>query len=389
MKEVAVDWLKGEIHRLGAVVTGTRLFHSSGVRLHGPGEPLTKAHLQLLQELEVKSLFLLEPGETEAAAAAGLRSGATDVLLGTAERYLENAPAHATRAKRPDTRLAQATAAREAKLRHPFQAQARVLVAVRDEFQRTILLNTLSAEGHEVSEVEAAKAAAAAREGKADLLIADLADAGAAAAEIRKSYPLFGTVVLAAAPEGKGAEAFKALGAGANGTVALPPRRDPLLESLRAAMAALGKTARMAPWVLADRRKAPRENGNFTCKMTDRFLSKPLPVSDVLVLDVTEEGMRVEYTRPAWPTSWAYIGHSVHPKHYWYNYSRLNALGRDVTVVLSSQGKAPLEAQATVAWVAPAGPLERIGLSLHRARDSVRQHITTIRGLPPGGAPKA
>lgn len=439
MREMTVDWLKGEALRLGAVIAEARILADSGARIHSPGDAITPVHLDLMTVLGMRVLHALEPGESEPSAAEALgrerveasHLAAGDLLFGEvrgrdgrvlspagstvdaskleamataapgtvqirkrglsaarehARQYLLQAPPRSSRAKRPDTRVTQVTGARDIRLRFLLVPRARAVVALRDDFQRTLVANTLSAEGHEVKEVGAAGAAAAAKEWKAEVLVTDLASAAAVAGELRKSYPLFATAVIATAEEGKGGEVFKALVAGANGSVAVPPRRDLLLESVRGALAALGRSVRLAPHVLGDRRGARRENGNFACKLADKFLSKPLAVTDVMVLDVTGEGMRVEYTRPAWPVSWAYVGHSVHPKHYWYNYSRLNALGRDLTVVLAAPGRPPVEAQATVVHVALAGALEVIGLSLQRARDSVREHVTSIRGYP-GGLP--
>ncbi len=437
MKEITVDWLRSELIRLGAVIAETRVLHDSGVRLHVPGDPIAPAQLQLMQDLGMKRLHLLEPGEMEAAATQALEvervsthaleagdrifvelrdpTGAVilpaggavdsraiaalapyppqvvairkrflDAAREQARLYLAGVPAKEARAKRPDTRVTQVTAGREDRVRFPLVPRAKVRVALREDFQRTVVVNTLLAEGHEAAEVAPGRAVAEVRESKADVLLVDLADAAFVAGELRKSFPLFQTAVLAAAGEGKGGEVYKALGAGANGSVPAPVRRDRLLESVRGALAALGKSVRLRPAVLGERRKAARENGNFICSIADRFLSKPLPVTELMVLDVTDEGMRVEYTRPAWPAPWAYIAHSVHPKHFWYDYSRLNALGREFVVVLPAPGRAPVEISASVAYVAPSGPLEVMGLSLIRSRGSVKEQVTTIRGQAPG-----
>src|SRR4051812_17123768 len=85
MREVTVEALRGEIIRLGALVTQTRVMHASGVRLHAPGSVLRPAECQAMQEVGIKVVFLLEAGESEAAALKALTTepvAAFDLAVG-------------------------------------------------------------------------------------------------------------------------------------------------------------------------------------------------------------------------------------------------------------------------------------------------------------------
>src|SRR5204863_5491480 len=48
MREVTVETLRGEVIRLGAVVTQTRVLHVTGARLHAPGSVLGSAEIRTL-----------------------------------------------------------------------------------------------------------------------------------------------------------------------------------------------------------------------------------------------------------------------------------------------------------------------------------------------------
>src|SRR5471032_1773696 len=80
MREVTVEALRGEIIRLGAVVTQTRVMHASGVRLHGPGSVLAPQHCQAMQKLRIKSVFLLKAGESEQSALKALTTEPIEVF---------------------------------------------------------------------------------------------------------------------------------------------------------------------------------------------------------------------------------------------------------------------------------------------------------------------
>ncbi len=434
MREVSVEFLKEEAIRLGAVVVGTRVLHPSGLKVHGPGEALTISHVKLLQELGIRTLVLLEPGEGEQAALRALSSemvrkadlaagnvlaedvrGADRALVAPAgavldpdllrkihlaageqvtirrrgleagllqaRQYLGALPPAAAHGPRPDTRVTQATRLQTVPVRPLLVPRARVIVCIRDDFHRAVLLNTLSGEGHEVSEHREADAAAkAAANTRPDVLLVDLADALPACRTVRAVEEARAVSILVCAPEGRTAEVHQAVLRGANDSLPFPPRREALLEKVRGAMQAMGRASGVKPAVQTDRRRAAREPGHFVCGLADKFISKPLPVTSATVLDVGEGGIRIEYAAPLLPNPFAYAGHAVHPAHFWYNYSKSSALGRDLTVTIPAPGATPLEAFARFVHVARSRDYEVAGLVFQRVRGSVRDQITVIRG---------
>jgi hypothetical protein len=261
--------------------------------------------------------------------------------------------------------------------------RAKVFVAVREDFTRSIVANTLAAEGHETAEFRTPADLQAALGQRPDVIVADLADAAAVCAAVRAVPSLRGCSVLAASPEGRAPEVYRAMTAGANGSLPLPPRRDLVLEAVRSATRAMGRWVRVKPALQADRRKEGREIGGVACRLLDKFLSKPFPVPTATVLDLGEAGLRIEYARPDWPDPWAYLPHSVHPKHYFYNYSRKNALGRELTVSLTAAGGKALEMMAAFVHVTVNGPFEVAGLEIRKSGGSVRDHMSTVRGQKP------
>ncbi len=433
MRQISVDSLREEILRLGAVVTETRLLHPSGVRIHGPGEVLTGAHLKLMAELGFRELHLLEPGDSEQAAQKKLgtepvgldrlqvgdflgddlrqpdgalvaaegaavdeplrnriilaappqvtirRRGFADAA-GPAKMYLGAQPPATPKARRPDTRVTQITQAASIRVRPLMVARARVFVAVREDFHRAVVANTLAAEGHEVVPfTRAPEAATEAVKSRPDAVIVDLAEAAGVCGFIRGSEAARGVYILVCGQDIKAPDLHKALQAGANDGLGLPPRRDVLLDKVRGCLQAMGKASTVKPFVLSDRRMTRRAGGHFACGLVDRFISKPLAVTLATVLDVNEGGLRIEYPVPPGPGTWAYTAHSVHPKHVFYNYSKASPLGRDLTVTIPSPAGPPMDIFARFIHVARNRDYEVAGLAFQQSSRSVRESLSVVR----------
>lgn len=430
MREVSVPALKEELLLLGGVVAQTRVLHPCGLKLHSPGDPITLAHLGRMEELGIDRVYLLEPGEGEAAALQALSTellprerlltgdvlaedlrGADGAVLARAgavlgpaliaqcpaqvsvrrrglatlsfqaREYAAALPRPEARPLRADTRVTEVTRVRTLSLRPLLVPRARVLVGLADEFQRVLVANTLAAEGHEPTDLApAAEAAKAALRLLPDLLIVDLGEAAGVGALLRGAREAGRVALLAASGPVGAAESHRALELGANDLLPLPARRDVLLEKVRGCLHAQGRGVSVAPAVLAERRPAAREAANFVCGLQDKFLSRPLPVPTARVLDVHEGGLRIEYAAPSWDAPWAVTPHTVHPKHFWYAYSKASPLGRDLTVTLPAPGALPMETLARVVHVARRKDVEVAGLAFQRVRGSVREHLTQIRG---------
>lgn len=434
MREVTVETLRGEVIRLGALVTQTRVLHVTGARLHPPASVIGPNEIRSLQEAGIKSVYLLEAGETEAGAMKELSTEAVeafglavgDVLVedlrdhtgrpvmragtiidpvmlaggipgGTGlikikrrglrggdeqvKSYLSRLPPTPPRAPRPDSRLTQVSQTAAGAVKVLLAPRARVLVTIADTFQRSLMLNTYATEGHEVVDrrwVDVSHGDL--HQMKIDALVLDLAEAPMALPILRKT-DLFRTLgVLVAGAEDRKAEMFKALSAGANGTIPLPPRRDLLLERLRGTIQALGKRVTVKPSVIKERRAEVREGGHFVCTVSDPFLKTPLPIRQVTALDLGENGMRIEYPRPAWPQPHAYLAHGVHPQHFCFNYAKDNPLGRDLVVTMPPAGGREMQVNAKFVHVGMNADYETAGLVFHRVKGSVRGHISTVRG---------
>jgi hypothetical protein len=434
MREVTLETLRQEILRLGAVVTQTRLLHVSGARLYMPGSVLGSAEIRTMQEAGVRTLYLLEAGEseqgaqkelsTESVEAFGLTVG--DVLVedvkdhagrvvlkagtiidavllqggipgGTgalkirrrglrnaeeqAKDYLNRVPPQPPRVPRPDSRVTRAVEGAAGPIKALLAPRARVLVSVADNFQRAYILNSFAAEGHETFDKRWGDVSPGdLHQMKLDALVIDLAAAPTAIPVLRKTDLLRTLGVLVAGSEDRKVETFKALSAGANGSLPLPPRRDVLLERLRGTMQSLGKRVAVKPAVIRDRRTQPREGGHFVCQIHDPFLKNPLPFREVTALDIGEGGMRIEYARPPWPQPHAYLAHGVHPQHFSFNYAKDNPLGRDLTVTLPPAAGRDLQISAKFVHVSVNADYEIAGLVFHRVKGSVREHLSTVRG---------
>ncbi|MBV8880757.1 MAG: hypothetical protein JO332_12370 [Planctomycetaceae bacterium] len=434
MREVTVETLRGEVIRLGAVVVQTRVLHLNGARLHAPGTVLGSGEIRSLQETGVKSVILLEAGESEPAAQKELATEAVeawslavgDVLVedlrdhtgrvalanGTiidpvmlqagipggngrikirrrglrgadeqVKAYLSRLPPASPRAPRPDSRVTRTTEASAGPLKILLVPRARVLVTVADNFQRSFMLNTFASEGHEVFDRRWADVSQGdLHQMKIDALVLDLMEAPTALPMLRKTDLFRNLAVLVAGAEDRKAEVFKALSNGANGSIPMPPRRDLLLERLRGTIQALGKRVTVKPALIRERRAMPREGGHFVCTVADPFLKQPIPIRQVTALDLGENGMRIEYPRPAWPQPHAYLSHGVHPQHFCFNYAKDNPLGRDLTVTLPPAAGREMQISAKFVHVSLNSDYETAGLVFHRVKGSVRDHISTVRG---------
>lgn len=390
-----------------------------------------------MQEVGIKSVFLLEAGESEAAAvkalttepvaafdlaegdqlAEDLKDAAGGILLkagtridevfldggvrgaaGTvivrrresrdgevqAKDYLGRIPPAPPRAPRPDSRVTRAMGGSAGALKVLLAPRARLLVTIEDNLQRSLVINSYAAEGHEVFDRRWADVSQGdLHQMKLDSLILDLAAAPAALALVRKSDLFRNVGVLVAGAEARKAEIFKAVSAGVNGSVTLPARRDQLLERLRGTMQALGKRVFFKPSLIAERRAVPREGGQFVCPLSDPFLKNPLPIREVTALDLGEGGMRIEYPRPAWPQPHAYLGHGVHPQHFCFNYAKDNPLGRDLVVTMPPVAGKEMQISAKFVHVSVNSDYETAGLVFHRVKGAVRDHVSTVRGRVP------
>lgn len=434
MREVSVETLRGEVMRLGAVVAQTRILHLTGTRLHAPGSVITSAEIRSLQETGIKTVYLLEAGETEQSAQKDLQSEAVeawglavgDVLVedlkdhagrvalrsGTiidavmlqggipggqgrilirrralrgaddqAREYLARLPVPPPRVPRPDSRVTRVSEAAAGPIKILLVPRARILVTLADPFQRAFILNSYLSEGHEGFDRRWADVTAGdLLQMKLDAIVIDLAEAPTAVPVLRRTDLLRSLAVLVAGAEDRKAEMFKALSAGANGTLPMPPRRDLLLERLRGTIQSLGRRVLVKPAVIRERRTQPREGGHFVCQIRDPFLKNPLPIHQVTALDLSEGGMRIEYARPPWPEPHAYLAHGVHPRHFCFNYAKDNPLGRDVTVTLPPAAGRDLEISAKFVHVSVTSDYETAGLVFHRVKGSVREHLSTVRG---------
>lgn len=416
MREITVDFLREEIGRLGGLVTGTRLLHHLGPKLHGPAEAITPAHVQVLNDLLVTRLILLEPGEDERAAQrtlgververpellpgdvlteevppypAGAVIQAADVArlagagpvairsrgLKIAEQkvtqYLASHPPPVRSPLVTDSRVTRMTSAAPVRVRPLLAPRARALVVAGEDLLRSLLSNSLSTAGHEVSEASPADAIATARKSRFDVVVVDQLHAMGLLASLRNLDPVRFALVLACVDDPKSPEAARLLASGVNDLVPKPPRREMLLEKVRAGMECLGRQVRLAPVVKPERRTTARERGNAECSLRDALEGRPGSVPSARVVDTSPLGVRIEYPVPEGGSPCPYMPHAVHPAHALYRYARSNPAGRDLTVVLSVTAGKPKEVFARVAWVKWTGLMEQAGLSFSRPRGSI------------------
>jgi hypothetical protein len=427
MREISFESLREEIIRLRGAVALTLIYHFSGTKLHNSGSPLTTLEVQAMQQAGLQSLFFLDQGESELEAhrllttqivsvrdlaigdvlvdsifdrngevlcppgtfvdavilAGDIRdlSGPVTIrkrgLRGGAEQassYLGLLPRYPPQPPRPDSSLTWTGDPSARPLRPILAPRMKILATLNDDFQRALLMNMLAVEGHEVVDRRWVDVSQADFQKTAfDAMILEI---------VRKSDLFKSVAVLVTAPEGRRPEVFKAITKGANGSVPLPLRREILVEKLHGTIQAFGRMTKLKPVVVKDRRSQPREGGHLLCGLQDKFLTAPLPVKEATLLDVSDSGLRIEYRRPAWPLSHAYMAHGVHPQHFFFNYAKDNPLGRDLTVSFPSAGGRTLEGHAKFVHLSYYGDFEVAGLALERMKSSVREHMTTVRGGP-------
>lgn len=421
MREITIDFLREETTRLWGLITGTRMLHPLGPRLHGTGEAITLAHVKSMADLRVTRVVLLEPGEDEQASQQILRvarmersalregdilaegmpdvepplaagrvlrpedvhrlSGAGSVAIQDrgwevaeqmVSRYLASHPPPERNAMATDTRVTRMTSVNTVRVRPLLSPRGRVLVVAGEDLLRSILSSMLSTAGHEVTEASSvAEAVAVARKSRFDVVAADGVPAGEVAALLRRLEHMARTIFLACVENPRSPEAAKLLLAGMNDVLPKPPRREVLLEKVRAGMECLGREVRLAPAVKGERRKAVRERGKAECSLRDALEGVPAPVASASVLDTSPLGFRVEYPVPDRGRPCPYTTHAVHPSHALYKYSRSNPSGRDLTMVIPIATGGAKEVFARVIWIKWSGLMEQAGLAFSRRRDSV------------------
>jgi CheY-like chemotaxis protein len=417
VREITADFLRDEVFRLGAVISQTKIFHPTGIKLHSIGDVITHAHAKRMLDLGIPSVHLLEPNEEERvawrtlgvervkkeelaigdeivedvrgpamellaasgrkvdAAIADKARGSAVPLVTIRRRNMETAvkPAQDYIAQtappplpfhKPDTRMTRVTSVGTIMARPLFVPRARVLVAVPDGLFRSIVANTLAAAGHEaVEHGSVADAIAIAQETHPDVIVVEGADAPAFCGALRSSEEFRTVSVIACIEAEKPADVYRALAAGANDTVAKPPRRDILLDKIRGCMAIQGKKVRLAPFVQKERRKGSRPAGGGECGLADPEMPKSLPFSRADAVDLGESGVRLEYNMPSWPNRWAYVPHGIHPKHFFYAYAASNPLGRSLLLTLPGPDGKPRTVSARAVHVAPRLEFEALGLA--------------------------
>jgi hypothetical protein len=153
-----------------------------------------------------------------------------------------------------------------------------------------------------------------------------------------------------------------------------PPNRDVLNEKIQGCQGLLGRRVHLPPSLRNERRGSPRVERKGGVGLKDSALPKPLPVPRADLINASDGGLRIDYNRPAWPCSWAYTGHGVHPDHFWYTYSVENPLGRDLIINYPGPRNEALEKTARVIHVEPKDDvkddLEVLGLKFTVPEDS-------------------
>lgn len=429
IREVGLETLREEIVRLRGAVALMPVYHFSGTKLHDAGSSLGPAEIQAMQKAGIQAVYFPDLGEGDLEAQRTLSTQIVDVrdlaigdvlvdnifdrdgeelcapgtfidapilegkirgltgpvtirkrgLRGGPEQalsYLGTFPPAPPRPRRPDP----GPDASARTTRALLAPRARVLVTREDGFQRALMMNICASEGHEAIDRRWIDVILGDfQRTKVDAILLDLSDAPAALTLLRKSEVFKSTAVLVTAPDGRRSEVFKALTAGANGSIPMPVKRDVLLDRVHHTIQAMGRPARLKPAVLKERRGAAREGGHMLCSLQDKFLTSPLAVKEATLIDVSDQGLKIEYRRPAWPVH-VYLAHGVHPQHYFFNYAKDNPLGRDVSVTFPSAGGRTLEGHAKFVHLSTVGDFELAGLALQRMKSSVREHMTAVRG---------
>lgn len=429
MKEIPVDVLREEIYLQGAVVAEAKVYHPTGQKLHTIGDVITLAQARLMWDLGMKSVFFLEPGEDDRAARRSLavervpaaelkpgdivredvrrpdaelvvpegatldvhsvaeilskgvetvairRRGMQAELKQASDYVAQNPPPATTKAPRPDTRVTRVTTVRTINVRPFLVPRARIFVAIPDELLRSIITNTLLVSGHEVTEFKTTADALAATERTfPDIVLIDFPDAQTFCVQVRERMALRKVLVLVCVEEGRPAEGYKALGAGANEVVAKPPRRDVLLDKIRGCLALWRPRMKLDPCIIHQRRRTAREGGYPECGILDKGSSRPLALTRADVRDLSEGGVKIEYNVLGTTLPWAYSPHGVHPRHTLFMFAKANPLSRELRIILQGAGL-PVEAPARVLHVWPGGEFERAGFEFVGNLEAVGRYV--------------
>jgi len=420
MREVMVEFLGAEAVRLGAILVQKPVYHPSGVRLHSPGDSVAPDGAALMRKLGMKSLYILEPGETEFKALSALDVEkvearalvAGDVLAGDlrgpdgaviassggildaallkkaagagarpvairrrggeaaqkqARDYLALRPPAPPKGVRTDERVTEFIRTALIQVRSLLVPFARIAVGVGDDFSRAVALNTLAGAGYEVKEWQASEPALEElRSWRPHLLVIDLEAALGLCLPLRQLAELRDTAVLVCAEDGRKAEVTSVLLDGANDSVHRPPPPDMLLYKARVCMQAMGRAVNLRPAILMERRKGPRNPAKSPCALADPSLPKPMAVTSATVVDFHEGGVRIEYAPPDWPCRHAYLPHGVHPRHFLFDYAKTNPEGRALAVAFAPPRAAKQERAARVVHVELSGNSEVAGLAFLR-----------------------
>ncbi len=429
MKEIAADFLRQEVTRLGELVVETAVYHESGMKLFSAGDAITLAHAKALHASQISALHLLEFGEDvntvrktlgvqkvlPVALVPGdvlmedLRSPGGELIVGAGttldegkleglrsipilavtirDRRLSESMRRAqeffAQLALPEpkgmltTRVTRAIHVTATAARYLLIPRAKVLVAVTNAPLRVFVVNALLSEGHEVVDhATVADAPELVRRDRPTLVITDLEESLSILPQFRGEDGVRNTAFVVLAEPGKSSLIYKALHAGANDWIARPPSRDVLNEKIQGCQALLGRKVKLAPSLREERRRSPRRNPKAECGLKDPMLAKPLPVVSGEIQDLGEGGLRLDYNLPAWPVPWAYTPHGVHPRHFFYTYAASNPMGHDLTVTIPGSKGTPEEKQARVVHVAPAGDLEVLGLVFPGATPDLKPMTT-------------
>jgi hypothetical protein len=413
MKRITADFIRQEVTRFGAVVAQTSVFHPCGLKLHSTGDVLTLAHAKALREALVDDLVLADfredprkalgvqqvprhqvvPGDVlaedvrshrnELIFAAGtemepdgisrlqdspvlavaIRHRQLPTMTERAQAYLAHLPAPEALPKESGTRVTRLATQAGPPVRYLVIPQAKVLVAVVDDLLRIFLVNALTSEGHQVAQRSSkADFIRGVEEERPQLVILDLEGSEYILPEIREMSDTRIRTILVCAPEGKSTQIRNALLAGANDWMPRPPNRDQLNEKLQACQGLLGRRVQIAPSLKAERRSSPREAAKGGVEFSDPGGTKPLPVTRADLMDRSAGGLRIDYNRPIWPTSWSYVGHGVHPNHFFYAYSAENPMGRDLLIRFPGPRNEMQERPVRVMHLTSTEELELLGL---------------------------
>lgn len=429
MREVTVEFLHQEASRLQAMVVLTRIFDGSGVKIHSPGDVLSLETVKMMLLTGIQRVFLPEPGDNvcdelglEMVAPADLSEGETlaeevrgangkvlfsagtplggpaldslrgsttsavlitqgadPLLLAQARAYVARVPPAPPRFVARDTGGGTVVAGPKPLL----TPRGKVLITFTDDMVRGRLAVLAADGGHEVVQHPGVtEIPAVVRKYRPDVLIMPVAEVAAAMPELRKMIGARPPAMIACAEEARKAELFKALQAGANDSLYLPPQRDQVLDKIRGALQVLGRWVRMKPGMKGDRRATARQPGGIVCHLKDTYISKPLQVSSATLLDLSEGGVKIEYGLLTPAQVDTYAPHSVHPRHFWYHYSKGSPLARDLTVSLPGPTGKSFESFARVVYVTGLGVNEVAGLAFSKRQEAATRHMTTVRARP-------